>query len=565
MTIGWERWGKGAVVVVSALFWAGCVKGVGDKCASHAECLPGLACVAGSCRTCQDGKGNPAACVPIDLVVKSCDPAANPLKDNQSPPEAVPFLRITITGDGISPPIVQVAALSAKQLVLSSVPFGKNRRIVVEAVEGKTAAEAKDATQPIARGASASFDVAAAQPVSSVTIYLRKVEELTKASGLAKPAVCSGLNVPRAGQTATTLLDGRVLIAGGYTYDSSGKKTYLNSAEIYDPRAGTFKLLPAHLNVSRAFHTASLLPDGRVLLAGGTSYINLVVAPLKTAELFDPASESFTYLVMNEYRTHHAAAVLPGGIVLLTGGYGGENPPATTNCDDIPCPVLHSPTDRTEFFDPRAPLAQAFQEGPTMSVARADQASLAVDQERVLVIGGTDGLDPLASVDVFNYLRGTFIREQTSSYSLASARANPLALLMDGGTGVGLGVLVAGAWADDPNNLRDAWDWLPVQLGGTPPGQELGQPPPSRTGACAASFEGGVLVAGGVDPSGPLNTADTYTVAPDGKIVAQQVGTLPSAVSHAACAALHDGTVLVTGGDEGGKVSGAAEFYEPSP
>jgi hypothetical protein len=90
---------------------------------------------------------------------------------------------------------------------------------------------------------------------------------------------------PRVSHTATLLRDGRVLIAGGWDNDAQ-----LRTVELYDPATGRFAPA-ASLSVARAGHTATLLRDGRVLLAGGGG-IN-TGSSLATAELFDPQAGRF--------------------------------------------------------------------------------------------------------------------------------------------------------------------------------------------------------------------------------------------------------------------------------
>jgi hypothetical protein len=88
------------------------------------------------------------------------------------------------------------------------------------------------------------------------------------------------LNTAREAHTATLLPDGKVLVAGGYYWD--GSFHYLNSAEVYDPAAGTWTA-SGNLNTARESHTATLLPDGKVLVAGGMDsggYLN-------SAEVYD--------------------------------------------------------------------------------------------------------------------------------------------------------------------------------------------------------------------------------------------------------------------------------------
>jgi hypothetical protein len=103
---------------------------------------------------------------------------------------------------------------------------------------------------------------------------------------------------PRMGHAAALLPDGRVLIAGGVDIDPATPESFARSAEIYDPATGTFTatgdMVKAH-----AFHTATTLTDGRVLIAGFTEDIITGMSSgasadlLSSAEIYDPATGTF--------------------------------------------------------------------------------------------------------------------------------------------------------------------------------------------------------------------------------------------------------------------------------
>jgi uncharacterized protein (TIGR03437 family) len=118
--------------------------------------------------------------------------------------------------------------------------------------------------------------------------------------------------------TCTLLQDGRVLVVGGMT----GNALPDNGAEIYDPKSGTFSKAGPMTN-NRNRHVSTLLPDGRVLVSGGIDGIggqpNAISAG---AEIFDPATGTFAAVgPMVQTRVNHTATVLPNGKVLLAGGF----------------------------------------------------------------------------------------------------------------------------------------------------------------------------------------------------------------------------------------------------
>lgn len=113
------------------------------------------------------------------------------------------------------------------------------------------------------------------------------------------------MSTARAAHTATVLPDGRVLVAGGFVENGSAR-----GAEIYDAGAGRCAPLPPMI-VTRHSHSATLLPDGRVLLAGGYGEGSTTLA---TAEVFDPATNSFAATgSLLAARSGHVAVLLENG------------------------------------------------------------------------------------------------------------------------------------------------------------------------------------------------------------------------------------------------------------
>ena len=158
--------------------------------------------------------------------------------------------------------------------------------------------------------------------------------------------------------TATLLKDGHVLIAGGLTATGASA-----SAELYNPGTRTFSAV-GNLNVARDLHTATLLPDGKVLIAGGTGSDDKELA---TAELYDPESQSFTLLsngspcpgsagCMTIARTSHTATSLLDGTVLLA--FGGN---------------LKAALGSTEIYNP---ITQTFSVGPSSTPTEGQTATL---------------------------------------------------------------------------------------------------------------------------------------------------------------------------------------------
>jgi hypothetical protein len=168
------------------------------------------------------------------------------------------------------------------------------------------------------------------------------------------------LSVTRVSQMQTTLSDGKVLITGGrpQLFGAPGSVAY-NTAEIYDPATNTF--MPAGImNANRRSHRDILLDDGRVLITGGTAALagDITSVSLNSAEVYDPAAGTFTLVgTMNNPRQSHHLVKLADGKVLVVGGGAGPglaNPLATMEIFD---PATNLFTPAASMSNPRMTCA----------------------------------------------------------------------------------------------------------------------------------------------------------------------------------------------------------------
>jgi hypothetical protein len=136
-------------------------------------------------------------------------------------------------------------------------------------------------------------------------------------------AATGDMTEPYLGHTATLLLDGTVLVAGGDAPSGPGARAWPH-AELYDPVTGTWDATHGMIT-PRLGHTATLLPDGRVLVSGGGVDGGPESALLNEAEVYFPVSGIWVPIGdMIERRSGHMATLLPDGRVLVVGGYGSE-------------------------------------------------------------------------------------------------------------------------------------------------------------------------------------------------------------------------------------------------
>jgi Kelch motif protein/galactose oxidase-like protein len=140
-------------------------------------------------------------------------------------------------------------------------------------------------------------------------------------------SVTGQLNSARRVTAATLLNNGMVLVTGGF--NGGG---VLASAELYDPTTGAFTYT-GNMNESRYYHSSTLLSDGRVLTAGGESTVGVLEVPLASAEIYDPTTAVFTLTSnLNAARYDHTATLLGNGMVVIAGGF---EPPAALGSAEL--------------------------------------------------------------------------------------------------------------------------------------------------------------------------------------------------------------------------------------
>lgn len=249
------------------------------------------------------------------------------------------------------------------------------------------------------------------------------------------------MSTSRRSHTATLLKDGRVLVVGGLV---GTNKTALSSAEVFDPGTGQWSSAGTLPGDGRADHTATLLPNGKVVVAGGfkraesgcMDTLNDCEGVSSTA-IFDPLGQEpwAEGKPMSTVRARHSATVLPDGKILFAGG-GGAPPPATGNYDDA------GTGSSADLYDPDTGLSV-----PTAPLVfnRWGHTATLLPSGKVIVAGGLNcGTSPprlpvggsaninlcgtTSSSEMYDPLAGAW----SPASSFSSARMNHTATLLGG-------------------------------------------------------------------------------------------------------------------------------------
>jgi hypothetical protein len=276
----------------------------------------------------------------------------------------------------------------------------------------------------------------------------------------------------RYGHTATLLPDGTVLVTGGFS--PQGGVTPTASAEVYDPARGSWTAVGRMVS-GRAGHTATLLRDGTVLVTGGASHNGGNGSPLAAAEVYDPSRATWRAVGdMIDARAGHTATALPDGTVLVVGGVGTDTEEVAPTNTALASAEVYDPARRTWAS------TGALHEGRAKH-----SATLLLDGSVLVTRTGR-----LGSAELFDPGRGSW----TTTGNMAAARFTPTATLLADGT-----VLVVGGYDDEPLASAELFDpatgtWMPTR--------DMAQARTDHTATRLA--DGTVLVVGGIDAASSI-------------------------------------------------------------
>lgn len=193
--------------------------------------------------------------------------------------------------------------------------------------------------------------------------------------------------------TATLLTNGKVLVAGGYI---NSFQTIV-SAELYDPVTGMWTATASLTYVGGGNHTATLLPNGKVLVAGGfNGNIGSSSGTSNGAELYDPVTESWSETGhLAQLRHSHTATLLPDGRVLVAGGGCSSSPPGCSTSVFSSAELYHSDSG-------------IWTGTGELGTARVGHTATLLTSGKVLVVGGQGAGGRLASAELYDPTSGTW-------------------------------------------------------------------------------------------------------------------------------------------------------------
>jgi len=341
------------------------------------------------------------------------------------------------------------------------------------------------------------------------------------------------LHTARDGHTATLLPNGNVLVAGGENNNQA-----LPSSEVYSPSTGSWTA-SGHLNIARSNASAVLLPNGQVLVAGGC-ISNCLGATTASAELYSSASGSWASTgTMKQARAYFGMVLLPNGQVLVAGGCTGLN---SNGCSGV--------TAAAEIYNPST---GKFSSTGAMKVARGSFTLTLLANGQILAAGGINGANnPLGSAELYNPRNGKW----TLTGNLNVARDEHTANLLSNGK-----VLVAGG--EDPSGVTT----VKTELYNPSTGKWrfTGNLNVSRLEHTATMLmNGNVLIAGGnnvtANNTTVLSSAELYN--PNSGVWTKTGNMNDARVGHTATL-LSSGQVIAASGSDANNDLTSAEIYAP--
>ncbi len=380
-------------------------------------------------------------------------------------------------------------------------------------------------------------------------------------------ATATDMTVARSGHSATLLTSGKVLLAGG----TDAATNWLNSAELFDPNNSTtpFETISATMSDNRTMHSAILLPDGKVLLAGG---IGSVAA--YTADSYDPVANSFNHAgnlayphsegdalllpsgraifhstifyiydtsrnsalfpavtgTMASGRRNHSATLLPDGKLLLAGGMDGNN----------------NRLNSGELYTQGSGFSAV---NGTLQEGRNGSTATLLNDGRVLIVGGDNGSSTSNKADLYNSASGLAQADGGGTLLAASGRNGHTATLLNDGT-----VLITGGGDINAEIYQPGTGF--TSAGAFSQGYDL-------AGHSATLLnDGRVLIAGGLTK--PLNSYSSLAMVYDpASRTFSNVGSMTAPRSNHSATLLADGKVLISGGNDGNSERTDAELFDP--
>jgi hypothetical protein len=353
------------------------------------------------------------------------------------------------------------------------------------------------------------------------------------------------LNASRYQHSATLLNDGTVLIAGGINCPAAGGCTYLASAEIYDPANKLFTNTGS-LAAPRSA-PAVLLQNGKVLIAGGYECDSAGnCASLSSAEIYDPTSHTFAPAAnMTSARNGHTMTLLHNGQVLIAGG--------ETCVSAASCTALNT----AELYDP---IQGLFTPTGSLSAQRYNASATALNSGLILIAGGFDGTSYPAMAELYDPAAGTF----SAASNLIFPRSNATATLLNDGH-----VLVAGGNTCSSSSCPAITSEVYIPGAGFNYASftgNLGSMNFARLGDTATLLTNGqVLLAGGYDSCGSTCTSGATTETYDPSAFAFTTGTsMATARSGHSATLLGGGSVVLIGGINNGSTLSTTDSYQPA-